>query len=52
MSTGAILFMAGSWAFVLGLMTWSFSRLLSGKKIDPDGVGPALPEPPPTTKQR
>ena len=28
MTTAAIIFMAGSWTFVLGLMTWSFSRIL------------------------
>ena len=54
MTVGAIIFMAGSWIFVLGLMSWSFSRLLSGKKhFDPDGIGPAVPpEPPLTTKKR
>lgn len=28
MTTGAFLFMAGSWAFVLGLTAWSFWRIL------------------------
>jgi len=44
MSTGALIFMLVAWAFVLGLMSWSFSRILSGKKhFDPDGIGPAEP---------
>jgi hypothetical protein len=44
MSTGAIIFMAGSWIFVLGLTFWSFARLMSDKKHhDPDGIGPASP---------
>lgn len=44
MSTGALIFMLGSWAFVLGLMSWSFYRLLTLKKHhDPDGIGPAAP---------
>lgn len=41
-----VIFLAVSWTFVLGLVTWSFKRLLSdqGKKhFDPDGVGPAKP---------
>lgn len=54
MTTAAIIFMAASWTFVLGLMIWSFAKLLSGKKhFDPDGIGPATPpEPPLTTKKR
>lgn len=44
MSTGAMLFMFGSWAFVLGLTGWSFYKLLTLKKHhDPDGTGPAVP---------
>lgn len=44
MSTGALIFMLGSWAFVLGLTFWSFYRLLTLKKHhDPDGIGPAAP---------
>lgn len=31
MTTGAFLFMAVSWAFVLGLMAWSFWRVLRPK---------------------
>jgi len=53
MSTSAIVFMAGSWAFVLGLLIFSFSRLLRDKKhFDPDGIGPAVPEKPGETEQR
>lgn len=48
MSTGAIIFMALSWAFVLGLMAWAFHRLLNLKAHhDPDGIGPASPPVPP-----
>jgi hypothetical protein len=32
MTKSAIVFMAGSWAFVLGLTFWSFRRLLSAEK--------------------
>jgi hypothetical protein len=41
-----MIFMAVSWAFVLGLTGWSFYRLMTdqGKKhFDPDGIGPAVP---------
>lgn len=31
MSTGALIFMLLSWTLVLGLMGWSFHRLLNGK---------------------
>ena len=30
MTTGAVIFMALSWAMVLGLVTWSFWKLLRG----------------------
>ena len=44
MSTGAIIFMTLSWAFVLGLMAWAFYRLLNLKEHhDPDGIGPESP---------
>ncbi|MBW7934221.1 MAG: hypothetical protein H3C62_11595 [Gemmatimonadaceae bacterium] len=44
MSTSAIIFMAGSWAFVLGLTIFAFSRLLRDKQhFDPDGLGPKEP---------
>ena len=28
MTTAAVIFMAGSWTFVLGLTLWSFARIL------------------------
>ncbi|MGH7662919.1 MAG: hypothetical protein ACRENI_01280 [Gemmatimonadaceae bacterium] len=44
MTTGAIIFMAVSWIFVLGLTFWSFFRILQKKDhLDPDGIGPAVP---------
>ena len=44
MSTGAMIFMALSWGFVLGLMAWSFRRILrKPTHFDPDGLGPAAP---------
>ena len=44
MSTGAIIFMLGSWTFVLGLMFWSFSRVLKKQAHhDPDSIGPLGP---------
>lgn len=44
MSTGALISMIISWTFVLGLMTWSFWRILRAKEhFDPDGIGPASP---------
>ena len=47
MSTGALIFMLLSWAFVLGLVTWSFYRILTHKQhFDPDGIGPAAPAEP------
>lgn len=52
MSTSAIVFMAGSWTFVLGLMFWSFRKLLKDKKhFDPDGLGPAVPPEPAETER-
>lgn len=48
MSTGAIIFMAISWTFVLGLMGWSYYRILTHQgHHDPDGIGPAQPPVPP-----
>lgn len=32
MSTGALLFLIGSWSAVLGLMGWSYWRVLRSKK--------------------
>ncbi|HEX6132570.1 MAG TPA: hypothetical protein VFZ24_01230 [Longimicrobiales bacterium] len=47
MSAGAVLFMLLSWLFVLGLMTWSFTRILRHRRHhDPDGTGPASPPEP------
>ena len=47
MSTGALIFMIISWTFVLGLVTWCYARILSGKRhFDPDGIGPAVPPEP------
>ena len=44
MTNGAVIFMVASWAFVLGLTTWSFGRILTNTKHhDPDGLGPASP---------
>jgi len=49
MSTGAMLFMALSWTFVLGLTFWSFSKILKTQRhFDPDGTGPASPPVPPS----
>ena len=50
-----MIFMALSWAFVLGLTFWSFKRLMSdeGKKhFDPDGIGPEKPPVPGRAEQR
>ncbi|MGH7541873.1 MAG: hypothetical protein ACRELC_12820 [Gemmatimonadota bacterium] len=50
MTTSAIVFMTASWAFVLGLVAWSFGRILGHKRhFDPDGIGPATPPEPPGT---
>lgn len=44
MSTGALIFMICAWTFVLGLMTWSFTKILRTKEhFDPDGIGPQSP---------
>jgi hypothetical protein len=44
MSTGSIVFMVLSWAIVLSLVTWSYSRVLKKKAHhDPDSIGPASP---------
>lgn len=44
MTAGAIVFMALSWAFVLGLMIWAFAKILRHQEHhDPDGIGPASP---------
>ena len=47
MSTGAIVFLALSWLFVLGLTGWAFMRILrSQRHFDPDGIGPDAPPQP------
>ncbi|CAN5181810.1 hypothetical protein BH20GEM2_BH20GEM2_04110 [soil metagenome] len=44
MTTGAVIFWVLSWAFVLGLMSYSFGRILRNPRhFDPDGIGPAVP---------
>lgn len=45
MTADAVLFMTASWIFVLGLTFWSFWRILRVRKpLDPDGIGPAVPQ--------
>ncbi len=52
MTTYAVLFMAISWLFVLGLVSWSFRRILGHKRHhDSDGIGPAQPPVPPLTEE-
>ena len=47
MTIGALLFMAASWVFVLGLTFWSFARILQTQRhFDPDGIGPEVPPEP------
>lgn len=44
MSTGAAVFMALAWLFVVGLTSWAFGKILRTQKhFDPDGIGPASP---------
>ena len=53
MSTGALIFMLASWAFVLGLATWSFAKILRGHRhFDPDGIGPGSPPVPGAAEDR
>lgn len=48
MSTGAIVFWLASWACVLGLTSFCFTRILRLRRhFDPDGSGPARPPEPP-----
>lgn len=48
MTAGALIFWLLSWTFVLGLMIWSFGKILRGQDhFDPDGIGPAAPPRPP-----
>ena len=50
MTTSAVVFMVASWLFVLGLMSWSFRRILGHQQHhDPDGIGPAQPPVPSLT---
>lgn len=35
LGTNALLFMAGAWTFVLSLMLWSYSKLMSTKPDEP-----------------
>lgn len=39
MTTGAFLFMAASWTVVLGLMSWSFWRILRSQQKGGTGKG-------------
>ena len=51
MTIGAILFLVGSWTFVLGLTAWSFGKILRNPAhFDPDGTGPASPPAPARTE--
>ena len=44
MTTAAMIFMAASWVFVLGLTFWCFKRIMGHQAHhDPDGIGPAQP---------
>lgn len=53
METGSIVFMALSWGAVLGLLAWSYSRILGNKQhFDPDGIGPAEPPAPSDVERR
>jgi hypothetical protein len=51
MTTGAVVFMAISWTFVLGLTSWALSRVMSAQaKRDPDGPGPEKAPTPPAAR--
>ena len=51
MTGAAIAFMALSWGVALGLVSWSYYRILTHKKHhDPDGIGPAQPPEPALTE--
>jgi hypothetical protein len=53
MSTGAAVFMAVAWTFVLGLTFWAFRKILRTEKhFDPDGIGPASPPVPGAAEDR
>ena len=52
MTGAAIAFMALSWGVSLGLLAWSYHRILTNKKHhDPDGIGPLQPEEPALTER-
>lgn len=45
MTTGALFFMLGSWAFVLGLTGWTFNRLMrSTKTLETEVLPEAAPQ--------
>ena len=45
MTTTAVVFLIGSWAFVLGLMIWCFARILRHQRhLDSDGRPARPPE--------
>ena len=51
MTGSAIAFMAISWGVSLGLLIWSYAKILRKKEHhDPDGIGPAQPPVPGTTE--
>lgn len=51
MTGAAVAFMALSWGVSLGLVGWSYHRILTHKKHhDPDGIGPAQPPVPAITE--
>ena len=51
MTGAAIAFMALSWGVSLGLLVWSYARILRKREHhDPDGIGPAQPPEPPLTE--
>jgi len=51
MTRAAIAFMALSWGVSLGLLVWSYARILRKKAHhDPDGIGPAQPPEPAITE--
>lgn len=54
MTTEAIIFMVVIWTALLSLVTWSYSRVLRGRRhFDPDGIGPASPPvPTPAAEER
>lgn len=46
MTVEAIIFMAVVWSALFGLITWSYAKVLRGRRhFDPDGIGPAASRP-------